>query len=81
MKMSSARASKQAPTRHSCAVAPKSLSGQPYPDLIKGRPERDFGAAIQLCQVGARFEALDDLNIMAPSEFFGIFFCNPNQAI
>ena len=38
-----------------------------------GWPERDFGATIQLCQVGARFEALDELVFMAPSEFFGIF--------
>ena len=40
----------------------------------RGWPERDNGVVIQPCQVGARFEALDEPVFMAPSEFFGIFF-------
>ena len=40
----------------------------------RGWPERDFGVVIQLCHVGARFEALDTLIFMAPSDFIGIFF-------
>ena len=35
---------------------------------------KDFEVFVQICQVGARFEALDELVFMAPSEFFGIFF-------
>ena len=32
-----------------------------------------YGATVELCQVRARFEALDELIFMAPPEFFGIF--------
>ena len=39
-----------------------------------GWPERDFGVVIQLCHVGARFEALGALIFMAPSDSIGIFF-------
>ena len=38
-----------------------------------GWPERDNGVVVQLCQVGARFEALNEPVFMAPSEFFSIF--------
>ena len=44
-----------------------------------GWPERDFEVVIQTYQVGARFEALDELIFMAPLEFFGIFL-QPKQS-
>ena len=34
----------------------------------------DFGATVQLCHVGARFEALNALIFMAPSDSSCIFF-------
>ena len=37
-------------------------------------PERDFGVVIQLWHVGAHFEALGVLILMAPSDFIGIFY-------
>ena len=71
MKISASRASKRAPTWHSCTITPKSLSGQPLDRLIqtrsRGWPEKDFGVIVQLCHVGARFEALDTLIFIAPS--------------
>ena len=38
-----------------------------------GWPERDFGAIVQLCHVGARFEALDALIFIITSVFLCIF--------
>ena len=47
MKISASRASKRAPTWHSCTITPKSLSGQPLDQVwIRsglGWPERYFG--------------------------------------
>ena len=78
MKISASRASKRAPTWYSCMITPKSLSGQPLDRLIqtrsRGWPERDFGVMVQLCHVGARFEALDALIFIAPSVSSCIFF-------
>ena len=81
MKISASRASKRAPTWHSCTITPKSLSGQPL-DWVwirrsRGWPERDFGVIVQLCHVGARFEALDALIFIAPSVSSCIFL--PSQ--
>ena len=78
MKISMSRASKRAPTWHSCTITPKSLSGQPL-DWVwirrsRGWPERDLGVIIQLCPVGARFEVLDALIFIAPSVSSCIFF-------
>ena len=42
VRMLSSRALKQAPTRHSCTVTPKSLSGQPDPDLIQMLARKGF---------------------------------------
>ena len=42
-------------------------------------PERDFGATQQLCQVGARFQACDELVFMTASEFLGIYL-QPKQS-
>ena len=39
-----------------------------------GWPERDFEVVIQTYQVGAHFEALDELVFMAPSDLRCIFF-------
>ena len=55
-------------------IVTKSLSGPPPYHLIHrfwigfglGWPERDFGATVQLCHVGARIKALDALIFMAP---------------
>ena len=44
-------------------------------------PERDFEVVIQTYQVGARFEALDELVFMAPSDLRCIFFYHPNPSI
>ena len=78
MKISASRASKRAPTWHSCTITPKSLSGQPLDRLIqtqsRGWPERDFGVVVQLYHVGARFEALDAMIFMASSVLPCIFF-------
>ena len=78
MKISASRASKWAPTWHSCMITPKSLSGQPLDQVwirrSRGWPERDFGVIVQLCHVGARFEALDALIFIAPSVSPCIFF-------
>ena len=80
MKISALRASKRAPTWHSCTVAPKSLSGQPLDRVwirrSRGWPERDFGVMVQLCHVGARFEALNVLIFMEPSDS-SCFFLSP----
>ena len=78
MKISAPRASKRAPTCHSCTITPKSLSGQPLDRVwirrSRGWPERDFGVIVQLCHVGARFEALDALIFIVPSVSSCIFF-------
>ena len=78
MKISARRASKRAPTWYSCTITPKSLSGQPLDRVwirrSRGWPERDFGVMVQLCHVGARFEALDALIFIAPSVSSCIFF-------
>ena len=77
MKISASRASKQAPTWHSCTITPKSLSSQPLYRLIqtwsRGWPERDIGVIVQLCHVGAHFEALDALIFTVASVVSCIF--------
>jgi len=71
IKISASRASKIALTLHSCMTTSKSLSGQPNPDLIQRLARQ---VVIQLCHVGAHFEALDALIFMAPSHFIAIFY-------
>ena len=77
VRTSSSRASKRAPTLHSCTVTPKSLSGQSLDRFWIGSglswPERDFGVVSELFPVGACFEALDAMIFIAPSDFIGIF--------
>ena len=50
----------------------KILFDQPNPDLIQRLVKRDFRASIQIWQVEAPFEPLDELVFILPAEFFGI---------
>jgi len=37
------------------------------------RAQKDFEEAVEVCQVGARFEALDELVFIGPSDLMAIF--------
>jgi len=49
-------------------------------DIVR-RAQTDFEEVVEVCQVGARFEALDELVFIGPSDLMANFFIHQNIAI
>ena len=81
MKTSSSRASKRTPTWHKCMVAPKSLSGQPYPDLIQRLARKGFWSYHTAISRGGSFRSSGWARFHGTLRILGHFFYNPNKAI
>ena len=74
MKTSSSRASKWAPTCHSCMVAPKSLSGQPNPDLIQRLARKGFWSYHTAISRGGSFRSSGWTRFHGTLRILGHFF-------
>ena len=76
-KISASRASKRAPTWHSCMTTPKSLSGQPNPDLIQRLARKGFLGSHTAMSCGGSFRSSWRADFHGALRFHWHFFYVP----